>query len=108
LIPNVPFAVRSACSRRLTEQAKENAGEEMASGVPLSVMVAHVARRRPILLVAKAGLGLRRGLYAGLLCLILQVLWRQIGSIVRGMSEALCKRFPLGVVFSFCFASSAR
>jgi hypothetical protein len=26
----------------------------------------------------------------------------------KGMSEALCKRFPLGVVFSFCFASSAR
>jgi predicted GNAT family acetyltransferase len=26
----------------------------------------------------------------------------------RAMSEALCKRFPLGVVSSCCFASSAR
>jgi hypothetical protein len=25
-----------------------------------------------------------------------------------GMSEALCKQFPLGVVALFCFASSAR
>jgi hypothetical protein len=37
----------------------------MATGVPLSVMAARVARRRPIMRVTKAGLGLRRGLYTG-------------------------------------------
>lgn len=52
----------------------------MTAGVPLSVMSARVARRRPIMRVAKPGLGLRRGLYAGLLGLRLQVLWRQIDS----------------------------
>ena len=85
---------RSARQRpqRLTEQAEENAREEMAAGVPLSVMAARVARRRPIMRVANAGLGLRRGLYTGLLRLRLQVLWRQIGSIVRFRVRQGCAR----------------
>src|SRR6516164_7588213 len=88
---------RDGCSarqrpQRLTEQAKENAREEMAASVPLSVMSARVARRRPIMRVAKAGLGLRRGLYTGLLRLRLQVLWRQIRSIVRFRVRQGCAR----------------
>ena len=78
--------------QRLTEQAKENAREEMAASVPLSVMAARVARRRPIMRVAKARLGLRRSLYTGLFRLRLQVLWRQIRSIVRFRVRQGCAR----------------
>ena len=87
-----PLAAARQRPQGLTEQAKENAREEMAASVPLSVMAARVARRRPIMRVAKAGLGLRRGLYTGLLRLRLQVLWRQIGSIVRFRVRQGCAR----------------
>ena len=87
----------STSAPNLTEQAEENAGEEaprsiIAAATPMRVMAARVAMRRPIMRVTKARPGFRRGLYTGLLRLRLQVLWRQIGLIVRFRVRQDCAR----------------